>query len=312
MQMDITRTNLQVAFGKPGCPICRLREEAERRYVQTLLYEYVNDGETRLGFMRSQGLCAHHAWFVQANEQLLFNDGLKTAIIYESLGTLTHATLMRYLAQEVSSPDAGRTWPSLSAFRRGNLSLLLSSKGGLCGWLIRLGRLGRWLAKHLFRKAPAEGLLMDLFPSEECLVCKKGREREDIDLYKLLSELADLRFRARFAASDGLCLPHLRKALAYAPDRESAQYLVEVSARQLATLLTHLRAYIDKHRWSDRPELRTPWEEASWIRIVAFFTGEARNDQSDFLRELRRKALGDYSAGIRMEAQRESLSDAEV
>jgi hypothetical protein len=302
MRMDIARTNLRVAFGKPGCPICRLRAGAEKRYVQTLLYEYVNDGETRLAFMRSQGLCSHHAWFVQANEQLLFDDGLKTAIIYESLGTPVHTALAHYLAQQDASPDDGQAQPVRFALKR----------GGLCRWLVRTGRLGRWLAERLFREAPAEALLADLSPSGECPVCKKGREREEIDLRKLVDELADPQFRAWFGASDGLCLPHLRKALAYAPDKPSACLLAEIATAQLTALLTHLRAYMDKHRWKDRPELRTPREEASWIRIVAFFAGEARDDQDDSLRQLRQQALWNYTAGLEARDRRELQSEVDV
>jgi len=302
MQMDITRTNLKVAFGKPGCPICRLREGAERRYVQTLLYEYVNDGATRLGFMHSQGLCSYHAWFVQANEQLLWNDGLKTAIIYESLGALAHAALRRYVVQQDSPPRDGQGQPALLIFKR----------DGLCRWLVRTGRLGRWLATRLFQEAPAEALLADLSPSRECPICKMSSEREEIDLRKLMHELADPQFRAWFSASDGLCLPHLRNALAYAPDKPSARLLAEIATGQLAALLTHLRAYMDKHRWQDHPELRTPWEEASWIRMVAFFAGESRDDQSESLRRLRQQALCNYSAALRARDKRGLQSEVDV
>ena len=79
MEMDIIKTNLKAAFEKPGCPICRLRQEAEIAYIQTLLYEYVNDGYTRLGFVRSRGACPWHAWLLQASEQIDWGDGLKTA-----------------------------------------------------------------------------------------------------------------------------------------------------------------------------------------------------------------------------------------
>jgi hypothetical protein len=302
MRMDITRTNLKVAFGKPGCPICRLRAEAERRYVQTLLYEYVNDGDTRLGFMHSQGLCSYHAWFVQANEQLLWDDGLKTAIIYESLGTLVHTALTHYLVQQDSPPGDGQAQPAHLAFKR----------GGLCRWLVRTRRLGRWLATRLFQEGPAEALLADLSLSRECPICKMSREREEIDLRKLMHELADPQFRAWFSASDGLCLPHLRNALAYAPDKPSARLLAEIATGQLTALLTHLRAYMDKHRWQDHPELRTPWEEASWIRMVAFFAGESRDDQSESLRRLRQQALCNYSAALRARDKRGLQSEVDV
>jgi len=260
--------------------------------------------------MRSQGLCSYHAWFVQANEQLLWNDGLKTAIIYESLGTLVHTALTRYLARQDAPPGDQAQSPRFTR-KLGGL-FPLGSSGSSCKWLVRTSRLGRWLAARLFKEAPAEALLADLSPSEECPICKKGREREEIDLRKLVDELADPQFRAWFAASDGLCLPHLRKALTYAPDGSSVHLLTEITAVQLAALLTHLRAYMDKHRWKDRPELRTPREEASWIRIVAFFAGEARNDQDDSLRQLRQQALWDYSGTLKTRDERELRSEVDV
>lgn len=61
--MDIVKANLKAAFAEPGCSICRLRQDAEVAYIQTLLLDYVNDGFARLGFACSQGLCSHHAGY---------------------------------------------------------------------------------------------------------------------------------------------------------------------------------------------------------------------------------------------------------
>jgi hypothetical protein len=46
--MGLIAIDLKFALQQPDCPICTLREKAERRYIGSMLHEYVNDGETRL------------------------------------------------------------------------------------------------------------------------------------------------------------------------------------------------------------------------------------------------------------------------
>ena len=272
MDMDITEANLLFAFGQPGCPVCYLRQEMEGRHLQTLLAEYVNDGHTRMVFGRSQGLCAFHAWFLQATEQSIYEDGFKTAILYESLATVVHDAMRRYLARGADRPRPSH----------------------LRAWLERSGRLGRWLADAISPTMPAASLLAELSPSIECPVCTRMRELQAMNVAKLVQDMNNDRFRAAFAASDGLCLPHLRQALACTSDPEAAYLLIMTAERQLGTLLGHLREYQNKHRWTHHPELRTASENASWIRSVAFFAGEALESDNDLLQQLRRQALKDY------------------
>ena len=276
MKMDIAIATLKAVLEQAGCPLCRLNGEFERRYVQTLLDEYVNDGPTRLAFGRSQGLCAWHAWLYQGTEQRLRGDGLKTAIIYESLGTVVQQTLADYHATPAPTGARG-SWRNV--LRRG---------------LAHCGRWGRRLAARLDDHAPGAALGKRLAPMDECPVCAMLRRREELYLGKLVEGLADPQFLSRFMASDGLCLPHLRRALACASDIEQVHALVTAAQVHLGALLTHARAYLEKHRWADRPELRQPWEEASWIRLVAFFAGEAKGEEDDPLWDLRHQALERY------------------
>lgn len=277
MKMDIATATLRAAFEQPGCPLCRLTREIERGYIQTLLDEYVNDGPTRLAFGRSQGLCPTHAWLYQGTEQRLRDDGLKTAIVYESLGTVIQEILERYPAHPDAEHQDDAIW-----------------RNRLSRWLARRGRWGRRLARHLGYRAPGAELLKQLSPTMKCLVCAKIQRQEELYVTKLLEGLADPQFRAWFTASDGLCLPHLRRALASALDHASVSALIGAMRKQLSALLTHLRAYLDKHRWAHRPELREAWEEASWIRMVAFFAGEARGEEGEPLWDLRHQALERY------------------
>lgn len=44
-----------------GCPLCKLEAESVRRYLDSVLYESVNDPGVRADLVRSRGYCARHA-----------------------------------------------------------------------------------------------------------------------------------------------------------------------------------------------------------------------------------------------------------
>ena len=50
------------AFQEPGCPICTLLERCSFNYLDSLLYERVNDVGTRIKLRESLGFCNWHAW----------------------------------------------------------------------------------------------------------------------------------------------------------------------------------------------------------------------------------------------------------
>lgn len=275
MLMELARINLREALAQPGCPACRLRECWESEYLQMLLADYVTDGTTRLALVRSMGLCPRHAWDLQAAAQQQWRDGLKVAILYESVGLNVYRILSAYLAKQ-GEDDLGMNQPRRSYLR---------------DWLVRRGRLGRALAARLFPPRVAGELLEHLAPRQECPMCEMAERREQLLLRSMLSDSQCL---ARLAASDGFCLPHLRRALAYAPNEGAAHRLVAVASGQLRELLAHLREYQDKHRWQDRPELRKPWEEASWIRMVAYLAGETWGEEDMELHQARQRAGENY------------------
>jgi hypothetical protein len=51
---------LAEAFGPPGCPLCRLRRRTAQRYLESILWESVNDRGFRARLGRDRGLCAAH------------------------------------------------------------------------------------------------------------------------------------------------------------------------------------------------------------------------------------------------------------
>jgi hypothetical protein len=48
------------AFAEPGCPLCRVRADRERSYVESILVEFVNDVSFRGGLDRARGFCEPH------------------------------------------------------------------------------------------------------------------------------------------------------------------------------------------------------------------------------------------------------------
>ena len=86
---------LQEALEKPGCPICTLIEKYGDRYLDGLLWEQVNDGETRHELRGSQGFCNWHAWKALRRS----DSALGLAIIYEDLLRVLEEGLIRLQAR---------------------------------------------------------------------------------------------------------------------------------------------------------------------------------------------------------------------
>jgi hypothetical protein len=276
--------SLKLAFKQPGCPICRLRQETEERYLYNLLYENVTDGTTRLFLVRGLGLCPHHTWLLQAIEQQNWNDGMGVGMLYEDLTERVLNNLSAYLVQHPSAQSEAR-------------SGYLFGFNHLRAWLEQQGQVGRWLVRRLFPALrPAAPLLARLSPRQSCHACEIVDPSEAANLAWLVRGLANPEFRGWYAASDGLCLPHLRHALAQVEAPETVHFLTQVAVDKLTPLLADLKEYGRKHIWQFRQEPKYVWEQASWIRAVAFFAGEAAKGAGSWVEESRLQALTEYRA----------------
>ncbi len=61
--MDLlVKIALERAVAERGCPICRVGDEAARRYLRFVLHELVNDLATRERLTSTWGFCHRHAW----------------------------------------------------------------------------------------------------------------------------------------------------------------------------------------------------------------------------------------------------------
>jgi hypothetical protein len=82
------------ALGQPGCALCRLVLRDVHRYLDSLLYEYVNEPETNETFRKMRGLCNEHSWQLrQFKGSVLGIAILYEAVLDEVLNTLDGATV---------------------------------------------------------------------------------------------------------------------------------------------------------------------------------------------------------------------------
>ena len=72
-----------------GCPVCQVVGWSAERLIDTLLYEHVNDPETRRRFRESLGFCNRHAWQARAH-----GDAIGQTILYEDLMTRVAERMM--------------------------------------------------------------------------------------------------------------------------------------------------------------------------------------------------------------------------
>lgn len=68
------------AFKTKGCPVCLLTENSIHRYMQSLLYESVNNPGVRRKLREGGGFCNNHAWSLKD-----MGDALGQSLIYEDL-----------------------------------------------------------------------------------------------------------------------------------------------------------------------------------------------------------------------------------
>ncbi|MEW6232233.1 MAG: DUF6062 family protein [Chloroflexota bacterium] len=238
---------LEEAFEEVGCPICLLVAESEDAFLEQFLWEGVNDPFLRGRLLTSLGFCRDHAWQVVDKEARYGGTGV--GIVYEHLGRQTLAALESHLkAERVRLALAPTGWRR--AAQR---------------WLKRLG---------LTRSSNAS--FDGLEPRTPCPACQVRDEAEQRYASWLVEHLNDLRFRQAFAESDGLCLPHLRLALALADEPAARTFLIETMSQKIGTLAHDLSEYGRKHNWQYRGEAKTENELKSWIRAVAWFVGEKR------------------------------------
>ena len=129
------------------------------------------------------------------------------------------------------------------------------------------------------RRLPEEGTdhkaaaIDALLPSPEaCPACRLLHRTVGPQIRLFLAQMATAEGRDLFARSPGLCLPHLRLALAMAETPEAADLLRE-EVKRLEETLEDLHAYVLK-REALRRGLLSASEENAWRRALVQLVGE--------------------------------------
>lgn len=87
-----------------------------------------------------------------------------------------------------------------------------------------------------------------------CPACELRRESEHSLVRTLAASLDGAEARARYESSDGLCIPHLRRALGQTKERESFACLRDHAVARQEILLGHLSEIVRKHDYRHREE----------------------------------------------------------
>jgi len=233
---------LREALGQPGCAVCRLSARAADHFVESLLWEGVNDPERREELRRSQGFCHKHAWSLVRT-----GASLGSAIIMRDL--VEHAL-------KVMANAASRAGPP---------------------WLLR--RIVEALNPAQPASATAD-LVAQLGPRASCPACVWAEKMERIYIDALLDSLLDEsegEVLAAFEASDGLCLSHLRQALARARGRRLQGALLDAQRGIWERLVGDLSEFVRKNDYRFQHE-EMGEERNAWIRGIAAIAG-ARPDE---------------------------------
>jgi hypothetical protein len=248
--MEIARARLKAVLREPGCALCRLRLQAEQRYYAQILFDRVNDGELRLRLARSIGFCPTHTRGLLQADLASEPPGLGFAILHAALGTLLREDLNTWLS------DASGASTALSARRTARRPPFT-------------GGISRLLPERDTNPAQ-EWLLALLSPSANCSACESVAASEQVFLRALVRDLATTDLRAAYGASEGLCLHHLRLAVACTPDDETLTLLMHQAVEGVGKLVADLEAYLDGLSRPDRPR---PAAMPSLMRAAAFFAG---------------------------------------
>jgi hypothetical protein len=103
---DIFNYDIVVAFGLPGCPLCRALAIDERRWMTSFWREGKDGPETRRRFFAAGGFCQRHAWLLH---RLVAAEGAGAAIA-DVYGVLAERDLkwLGSLVQSLGSKRRGR------------------------------------------------------------------------------------------------------------------------------------------------------------------------------------------------------------
>ncbi|MDK2882742.1 MAG: hypothetical protein PWP58_1078 [Bacillota bacterium] len=241
---------LRQAFKQPGCPICAAVQEAHDTFYRWFVIETYGELPLLEDLSRG-GFCEYHAW------ETARVTGRRLSFTYEFLVASEHHKLQKALSAAIrasgSSPAFQKAW----------------GRRELSG-LRRLKELVRAFYLRPYRRA-----IKDLQRTRPCPVCRTLEETEVTASHYLLRLLDGEAERSLYAASDGLCLPHLHLVLKEAEEPEIAVFLLRDALKRLDILRAGFEEYFRKedYRFAHEPK---GVEQETWLKAVERFAGRSR------------------------------------
>ena len=133
---------------------------------------------------------------------------------------------------------------------------------------------GSPLKRLVGKSARNQGLIDDLSATVDCPACAIGQQSADNNLDLLLAYLDDERMYKAYASGEGLCLPHLIRAIERTDSAESLRRLVEPQAARYRRMLADLDEFIRKRDHRFRHE-KYGEEGDVWLRTLNSIVGGA-------------------------------------
>ena len=229
-----TAYDLMQACHQPGCPVCRVANAGVERYISSLFYESVNDIQVRERLRASMGFCREHA---QLTVDKRLGSALGFAIIYQDV---INNTLKR-LASDSTPPDSRH-------------------------WVALLKQIPEQVSQTVKKVVYA------LTPQKHCIVCQQADRTLHLVITSLIESLQNAEMRSVLQSSDGLCLPHLKKAFESVRDPGVCDWLLLIHREKLESLRAELAEFIRKNDYRFQDE-GIGAEGDSWRRAVGKVIG---------------------------------------
>lgn len=226
------------ACREAGCPVCRLEQRAVERYLDNQFYENVNSPPWRDHLRASHGFCQEHAWL---GVQQRLGDALGFSIIYHDIVN----SLLHSLNEQSASARPSRRRTAV------------------------LGKVPESLRERV------ERLLKALAPRKRCPACEHREQTTRNILSALVEDLPSTDMISALQASDGLCLPHLRQALAYVNKGSAYDTLITIHHAKLANLKNELAEFIRKNDYRVIKE-GFGREGDAWLRAISMVAGSKK------------------------------------
>lgn len=240
-------SELKALIRQPGCPVCRARADAGERTVRWFWIDGYNDPSWISRLSRTKGFCNPHWW---------------QAVRMGHAYGLSHVA--EYLLQ-----DAARELDAREAEMRRQMRP--SWRTRLHPWVRALAGLRATLSEAAGVKPRSWGRGPQ-DAAEECPLCMTEQSTERYICRTLVEALADSDIWQMYAASDGMCVHHIRLTLSTTDCSNVHLALLDDVRRRFRPLQADIALYFHRcdYRFANEPKGD---EQTAWLRAVERFTG---------------------------------------